>query len=370
MPAKDFLDLEEKKNLQKALKEEERAEVRERILMFLLLNDGKTQREIADFIGCSLKTVAPWCVHGDPNNLESLEDGRKNGNHKKATEEYINLLLKIVDEDPKELGYEFGRWTAARLAEHLEKETGIKLSGSQVRRILRRKKYVYIWAKYSLEDKQDKELRKAFKEKLDEYLKLAKEKPESIQVWFWDECGFSLRVIRRRAWTKKGKRKKVNGQRKRGRVNVMGALRHNDKKRVCFMIKKGNSETFHEQLKKLHEEIRQEWINLGNLPEDFREKGPKIIIILDNASYHKKKDVIEQVEKELPNIRLEFLPAYSPDYNLIELLWHSAKEYIANREFENKEELEKVVNQLLNEGGLIIKWSIKLKNKGNAVNVT
>jgi len=56
--------------------------------MFLLLNDGKTQREIAEFIGCSLKTVAPWCVHGDPNNLESLEDGRKNGNHKKATEEY------------------------------------------------------------------------------------------------------------------------------------------------------------------------------------------------------------------------------------------------------------------------------------------
>jgi hypothetical protein len=53
-----------------------------------------------------------------------------------------------------------------------------------VRRILRRKKYVYIWAKYSLEDKQDKKLRKAFKEKLDEYLRLAKEKPESIQVWF------------------------------------------------------------------------------------------------------------------------------------------------------------------------------------------
>ena len=46
-----------------------------------------------------------------------------------------------------------------------------------MRRILRRKKYVYIWAKYSLEDKQDKKLRKAFKEKLDEYLKLVKEKP-------------------------------------------------------------------------------------------------------------------------------------------------------------------------------------------------
>ena len=219
MPAKDFLDLEEKKNLQKALKEEERAEVRERILMFLLLNDGKTQREIAEFIGCSLKTVAHWCVHGDPNNLESLEDGRKNGNHKKATEEYINLLLKIVDEDPKEFGYEFGRWTAARLAEHLEKETGIKLSGSQVRRILRRKKYVYIWAKYSLEDRQDPEKRKEFKQKLAEYLKIAKEEPNKLQVWFWDESGFSLRVIRRKTWGKKSQRKKVSGQRRSGIVS-------------------------------------------------------------------------------------------------------------------------------------------------------
>jgi hypothetical protein len=44
MPAKGFLDLEEKKNLEKALKEEERGEVRARILVFLLLNNGKTQR--------------------------------------------------------------------------------------------------------------------------------------------------------------------------------------------------------------------------------------------------------------------------------------------------------------------------------------
>ncbi len=35
---------------------------------------------------------------------------------------------------------------------------------------------------------------------------------------------------------------------------------------------------------------------------------------------------------------------YQVTKNLIELVWHSAKEYIANREFENKEELEKVVN--------------------------
>ena len=200
-------------------------------------------------------------------------------------------------------------------------------------------------------------------------MNLAKEKPESIQVWFWDECGFSLRVIRRRCWTKKGKRKKVKGQRRRGRVNIMGGLRYSDKKRICFVIKKGNSETFYEQLKQLNHQVCQEWSSQGNNPEEFSEKGPKIVIILDNASFHKKQEIIDKIESELPNIRLEFLPAYSPDYNLIELVWHSAKEYIAHREFETKEELEKVVNKLLNEGELIINWSRKLKNKGNAVNV-
>ena len=53
-------------------------------------------------------------------------------------------------------------------------------------RILKRKKYVYIWAKYSLEDKQNKEKRELFKEKLDEYMRITKENPNCLQIWFWD----------------------------------------------------------------------------------------------------------------------------------------------------------------------------------------
>ena len=53
------------------------------------------------------------------------------GNYQKATPEYVNKLMEVIDKDPEELGYEFGRWTAQRLATYLEGETGIKLSGSQ-----------------------------------------------------------------------------------------------------------------------------------------------------------------------------------------------------------------------------------------------
>lgn len=101
-----------------------------------------------------------------------------------------------------------------RLATYLEKATGIKLSGSQIRRTLSRKKYVYLWAKYSLEEKQNPGKRKLFKEKSSEYLRITKESPEHLQVWFWNENGFSLRVIRRKTWGRKGRRKKYQDNEK------------------------------------------------------------------------------------------------------------------------------------------------------------
>jgi transposase len=367
MPAANHLTPTQKENLQKGLRESGCRHFRERILMMLLMNDGKTYQEITNFLGCAYRSVAYWCVHGAPDNLESLRDGRETGNYRKVTEEYIQLLMKVIEIEPSELGYEFGRWTGARLSTYLAEQTGIELSSSQIRRILKEKKYVYLWAKYSLEDKQNPQKREVFEEKLKGYLEASEREPEKLQVWFWDESGFSLRVIRRKTWGKRGKRKKVTGQRRRGRVNVMGGVRFRDRKRVCYFIDKGNSESFYEQLKQLNNCVKKEWIEKGNLESEFATKGPNILIVLDNASYHKKQQTLEKIEEELKNIQLYFLPEYSPDFNLVELVWHSAKEYIAHRLFQSIEELQNLLDRLLNQGELIIKWQRKIKNKGNAV---
>jgi aromatic ring hydroxylase len=50
MPAKNFLNSETKEKLQKALKEHEHPDIRERVLIFLLLNDGNTQKRIAELM--------------------------------------------------------------------------------------------------------------------------------------------------------------------------------------------------------------------------------------------------------------------------------------------------------------------------------
>jgi len=147
MPAKNHLSQPQREKLLKNLKEHKNPYVREKILILLLMNDGKTYQEISNFLKIAYPTVAYWAVHGDPDNLDSFLDGRRSGNFSKVTQEYEDLLLEVVEKEPAEYGYEFGRWTAARLATYLEQITGIKLSGSQVRRRLEKKKYVYMQGK-------------------------------------------------------------------------------------------------------------------------------------------------------------------------------------------------------------------------------
>ena len=145
----------------------------------------------------------------------------------------------------------------------------------------------------------------------------------------------------------------------------MGGLRHHDRKRLCYFIDKGNAESFFEQLEHLNEFVKQEWIEQGNSSELYEKIGPRVLVILDNASYHRRQDIIDKIEQALPNIQLCFLPAYSPDLNLIELVWHSCKEFVAHRLFQSVEQLKELLKSLLNDGELVINWTRKVRNKGN-----
>jgi len=84
----------------------------------------------------------------------------------------------------------------------------------------------------------------------------------------------------------------------------MGGLRYHDKKRLNFVIKRGESNTFYEQINALNDSRVQEGRELGNQAENFAESGIKIVIILDNASFHKKKDILSKISAEMPHIIL------------------------------------------------------------------
>lgn len=64
-----------------------------------------------------------------------------------------------------------------------------------------------------------------------------------------------------------------------------------------------------------------EEILLPQLPQDA-------VIIMDNASFHRKRQLNEIVENN--NIRLIFLPPYSPELNPIEKFWANMKKFLQN----------------------------------------
>lgn len=51
-------------------------------------------------------------------------------------------------------------------------------------------------------------------------------------------------------------------------------------------------------LKSFYQELIHEWVLAGNQAEEFVEKGAKIVIILDNASFHKKEEYLEKLKQK------------------------------------------------------------------------
>ena len=93
----------------------------------------------------------------------------------------------------------------------------------------------------------------------------------------------------------------------KGRTNVIGALLGTALITISLFACSIDTQTF------------TEW-----LIQDLLPKLPaKCVIILDNASFHKGKDMMKAVE-EAGHILL-YLPPYSPDLNLIEPKWAQAK---------------------------------------------
>lgn len=72
---------------------------------------------------------------------------------------------------------------------------------------------------------------------------------------------------------------------------------------------------------------------------DVRNHNPenRICLILDNFATHKAK-IVKECAEEL-NIKLIYLPPYSPDLNPLEYLWKSIKRVISGSEIENKQVL-------------------------------
>ena len=81
----------------------------------------------------------------------------------------------------------------------------------------------------------------------------------------------------------------------------------------------------------------------------MRKICPKMLIVLDNASYHKSHAVEKEVEESNGALKLVFLPKYTPQLNPIEQQWNVLKRLLSGRYYESIEELENAIRSIVSQ---------------------
>ena len=114
---------------------------------------------------------------------------------------------------------------------------------------------------------------------------------------------------RRYGYAPKGSRcHGVHDWQAKGRINAIGAISNNQLVTLSLFECNVNADVFHA------------WVTQDLLPK----LSEPSVIVMDNASFHKREDTLEAIKKA--GNFIEWLPVYSPDLNPIEHFWAKIKQ--------------------------------------------
>lgn len=136
IPHGKFLTPFQRKLLHKSLQEDLPQSYRQRIQIMLLADEGKSQTEICQILGCSPATVRHW-MHIARTGMAHQWQDCPIGRRKAVNDEYLERLQELVSHSPCDYGYSFQRWTANWLSQHLAKEFGVEVSDRHIHRLLK-----------------------------------------------------------------------------------------------------------------------------------------------------------------------------------------------------------------------------------------
>lgn len=150
-------------------------------------------------------------------------------------------------------------------------------------------------------------------------------KPKDSEILFIDAVHPEHNTMAAYGWIRRGVKKELKTNSGRQRLNLHGAI---------------NAETHEVTVIESTTVNQDSTIELLETLEQKYFYASMIYIILDNARYHYSKEVKNWLEGR--NIKLVFLPTYSPNLNLIERLWKFFKKKVLyNKYYENLEAFRK-----------------------------
>lgn len=293
------LSVEQMETLESLMKNDSSHRVRTRAHCILLSAQGFSIDEICAIHQIHRHSVSSWIEAWEQSEVEGLRDKPQEGGKPKLTaseREIVKELIKSYPQSPKTV--------LAKLSEAI----GKTISVSTLKRIAKAAGSRWKRARKSLKSKRDP---KKFEQAKKEIAELKKQhQTGTIDLRFFDESGFSLTPSVPYAWQPTGEYIEIPSARSK-RLNVLGFFNtDNQLESFCF---EGS-------------------INTSVVVACFNEFSEtitqKTVVIIDNAPTHTSQEFLENIpEWEKKGLFIKNIPEYSPELNLIEILWRFIKYY-------------------------------------------
>lgn len=275
----------------RSLSEDTQAELRR--LAFSKIDEGWTQKKVAEIVEVSEETVSRWS--SNRKNIQSrdcrgMKRGRELYEQRILTKKQEETIKKNIEtKTPRELGMPYALWNRKAIQHCIEKKTKQKIWLQTV------SKYTDRWgltpqrpAKYAYE--QDKEKIRQWLEI--EYPKIeAEAKDNGAEIHWGDETGVALSTFYARSYAPKGKTPSIRLPARQGHISFISSITNRGDMR--FMMYRGalNTRLFMTFTERL-----------------IKDTKKKIYLIVDNLQVHKAKKVRLWEHKHSDRIKL-FFPA-------------------------------------------------------------
>lgn len=137
-------------------------------------------QQIAEIVGRSRLSVTRWLHEFNARGLAALWPGKSTGRPPKADADFQAAMVAAIEQNPRDLGYPFTRWSVDLLGQHLRRKLHVEVSYSTVYNTLKRLGYRYGRPKLDLKHRQDaKDVKRAKRQKK---AALKKRKPAPVVV--------------------------------------------------------------------------------------------------------------------------------------------------------------------------------------------
>lgn len=314
---------EDRRRLEHVWRNDARHRVRCRAHAVLLSSDGVPASDLCDIFGFSRHTIYDWLDRWDASGMNGLEDDERPGRTPILNDEERRLAERLIKENPRQPGL---------VIEEIKRQTGKVISRRSLRRLANAAGLVWKRMRQSVAGRRDEGEFANARIEIDEFVE--RDRAGEFDLYFLDEAGFSLTPPVPYGRQPVGETIAIPTS-KGGSVQTMGFL------------------TLDCQLQAYNVEGTIDAGAVVALMNHFvstRERPS--LVVLDRAPVHTANAVKEQMPRwSEQGVELYFLPAYSPELNLIERLWREIKQQWlpldAYRSFDNlKRRLDDVLRRI------------------------